>query len=68
MKKLGKKFGNLSSEKVQILTKIVRQFQKFQKNYVKFEFLSQKNVFLVQKVWKKFGKVRKLGFPNVRKF
>ncbi len=26
------------------------------KNYVKFEFLSQKTLFLGQKVWKKFGK------------
>jgi len=33
--------------------------------------LSQKTLFLGQKVWKKFGKVwkfRKLGFPNVWKF
>jgi len=29
-------------------------------------FLSQKTLFLGQKVWKKFGKVRKQGFPNVR--
>jgi len=54
-----KKFGNLSLEKVLILTKIVRQFQKFQKNYVKFEFLSQKTLFLGQKVWKMLGKVQK---------
>jgi hypothetical protein len=58
-KKFGKKFGNLSSEKVCILIKIVRQFQKFQKNYVKFEFLSQKTLFLGQKVWKMLGKVQK---------
>ncbi len=40
-------------KKVGILTKIVRQFWKFWKNYVKFEFLSQKNLLLGQKVWKK---------------
>jgi hypothetical protein len=32
-------------KKVQILTKIVCQFQKFWKNYVKFEFLSQNPIF-----------------------
>ncbi len=37
---------------------------KFRKKYVKFEFLSQKNLFLGQKVWK----FCKQGFPNVRKF
>ncbi len=42
-----------------ILTKIVRQFQKFQKNYVKFEFLSQKTLFLGLKVWKSSEKVKK---------
>ncbi len=30
--------------------------------------MSQKTLFLGQKVWKKFGKVRKQGFPNIRKF
>ncbi len=30
----------------------VRQFQKFQKSYVKFEFLSQKTLYLDQKVQK----------------
>ncbi len=32
------------------------KFWKFRKKYVKFEFLSQKTLFLGQKVWKKFGK------------
>jgi len=32
------------------------RFQKFRKKYVKFEFLSQKTLFLGQKVRKKFGK------------
>jgi len=61
-------------KKVWILTEIVCQFQNFWKNYVKFEFLSQKNLFLgqkfwkiLEKVWKKFGKVWKQGFPNIRK-
>jgi len=46
-------------KKVWILTEIVHQFQKFQKNYVKFEFLSQKPCFWVKKFGKrseKFGK------------
>ncbi len=71
----GKKSGNLSWEKVWILTEIVCQFQKFQKNYVKFEFLSQKNLVLGQKVLKKysekvrkkFGKVWKQGFLKIMK-
>jgi len=48
-------------KKVQILTDFVRQFQKFQKNYVKFEFLSQKTLFLDQKVRKSLEKFGKLG-------
>jgi len=51
-------------KKVWILTEIVRQFQKFWKNYVKFEFLSQNTLFLGQKVWKKFGKRVFLMFWN----
>ncbi len=53
MKKFGKKWGNLSSEKVR---KFFENIRKFQKKYVKFEFLSQKTLFLGQKVRKKFGK------------
>jgi len=44
-------------KKVRILFENVRKFQKFQKKYVKFEFLSQKNLFLGQKVWIKFRKI-----------
>jgi len=69
-------FSEKVRKKVRILNKIVRQFQK---NYVKFEFLSQKSLFLGQKVWKKFRKcsekvqkmfrkVQKQGFPNIQKF
>jgi len=58
-KKFGKKFGNLSWEKFRILIEIVCQLQKFQKNYVKFEFLSQKTLFLGQKARKSSEKVQK---------
>jgi len=54
------KFG----KKVWILTEIVRQFQKFRKNYVKFEFLSQKNPVFgsksLEKVWKSWEKLGKV--------
>ncbi len=50
--KVRKKFGNLSSEKVRKLFKNVCKFRKFQKKYVKFEFLSQITLFLGQKVRK----------------
>jgi len=43
-------------KKVQILFENVL---KFQKKFLKFELLSQKTLFLGQKVWKKFGKFRK---------
>jgi len=60
-KKFGKKFGNLSWKKVQILTKIVR---KFQKNYIcKVSVFESKNPVFgsksLEKVWKKFGKSSK---------
>ncbi len=64
---MGKKFGYYSKMQV--------NFENFEKKYLKFKFLSQKTLFLGQKVWKKFGKslekfgnVRKLGFLKVRKF
>jgi hypothetical protein len=72
------KFSRKSLEKVRVLFKNVRLFQKFQKKYVKFEFLSQKTLFLGQKFGdfekslekslEKVWKVRKQGFPNVWKF
>ncbi len=34
------------------INRILRQIQKFQKNYVKFEFFGQKNLFLRQKAQK----------------
>ncbi len=51
VKKFGKSLEIWVRKKVWILTKIVRQFWK---NYVKFVFLSQKNLFLGQKVQKNF--------------
>ncbi len=62
-------------KKVLILTKIVHQYWKFQKNK-KFEilqkkqFLSQKTLFLgqkVRKVWKKFGNFGNCPIPNFLK-
>jgi len=51
-------------KKVWVLFKNLRKFQKFQKKYAKFEFLSQKTLFLSQRVRKKFllilKKVRKV--------
>ncbi len=74
-KKFGKKIRNLSSEKVWILFENVCKVQKFWKKFIKFEFLSQKTLFLGQKVWKfwkKFGKslekVRKKFGKSSEKF
>jgi hypothetical protein len=47
-------------------------FENFEKNYVKFEFLSQKTLFWGQKVWKKYKKnlekVWKRVFPTFGNF
>jgi hypothetical protein len=53
----GKKFGNLSLEKSLDINQNCVSISKIskKKNYVKFEFLSQKTLFLGQKVGKKFG-------------
>jgi hypothetical protein len=45
--KFGKKFD---------INQNCMSISKISKNYVKFELLSQKTLFLGQKVWKKFGK------------
>ncbi len=62
-KKFGKKFGKLSSEKVWILTKILRQLKQFQIKLCKIWnlmkkilFLSQKTLILCQNVQKKVWK------------
>jgi len=62
-----------TQKKVWILFKNVSKFWKFQKKYVKFEFLSQKNLFLGQKVRKKFRKLenrvfRMFGNCSIPKF
>ncbi len=46
-------------KKVWKLFENVRKFQFFWKKYIKFDFLSQKTLFMGQKVWNKFGKVLK---------
>jgi len=51
-KKFGKKFRNLSSEKSLDINQNCTSISKILKNYVKFEFLSQKKLFLGKKVWK----------------
>jgi len=58
-KKIGKKFGNLSLEKSLDINQNCSQFWKFQKNYVKFEFLVKKPCFgwkSLKKVCEKFEK------------
>jgi hypothetical protein len=54
--KVWKKFKNLSSEKSLDINQNCTSVSKISKNYVKFEFLSQKTLFLGQKVQKKIGK------------
>ncbi len=51
--KVWKKFGNLSLEITSNINRILCQLQKFQKNYVKFEFFGQKTLFLGQRVREK---------------
>jgi len=67
-KKFGKKFGNLSSEKSSDINWNCIPILKFQKNYVKFEFLSQKTLFLGSKSVEKVWKVRKRVFQTLRNF
>jgi len=60
-KMFGKKFGNLNSEKSSDINPNCTSISKIsKKNYVKFEFLSQKNLFWV----KKFGKSSEIGFSK----
>jgi len=72
-KNFGNKFRNLSSEKSSDINRNCTSILKISKSYVKFEFLSQKTLFLGQKVWKKFGKssgksLEKLGNTVFRTF
>jgi len=59
-----KKFGNLSSEKSSDISQNCTWISKISKKLLKFEFLSQKTLFLGQKV----RKLWKQGFPNIQKF